>query len=268
MKCQHYQWIPVEGLEPFVLDDHWVMEQKLDGVRALIHVTDGNVRWEKGDGELLTFAAAAQHFARWDAVLKNLPTCVIDAELLLTGELVMFDLPYLRGLIEPTNPLFERRAALETLGRHTGLTVVVQAKSTREKLRLWNRVEQLGLEGVVLKRLDASYHVGRRTKDVLKVKRTHTVDAMVIRPNEGTQSVALGLWTADGELVEVGNCTTIGKGTFLGGEVVEVEFGHVANSENPSLYSPRIIRVREDKKAKACMVDQLTPAYVNREVLA
>jgi bifunctional non-homologous end joining protein LigD len=269
MKAMLYEWLQVAELEPYLSNDEWVAEQKLDGCRLMIHVTDGKVRYLGFDGETpIAFSAAAQHFDAITEALHGVPTCVIDGELIIeTGVFWAFDLPYLRDYSEPANSLHVRRYLLETLVRtldEPRIQIVPQARTTEDKQALWDCVRTGGQEGLVLKRDEAGYAVGRRTRDVLKVKHVRSVECVVTERNRGAASNMVLSVQRDGELVEVGACSAIGKGDPPVGSIVEVEFLYWTGFR---LYQPRMLRLRPDKTAEQCLYDQLAPHLVSREVV-
>jgi ATP-dependent DNA ligase len=268
MKGQSYEDLPVEKLESHLTDDGWVAEQKLDGTRVMIHITEDDITFSGVNGDPVKFAAAAQHFDNLKADLFGLLPMVIDGELIIeTGVFWAFDLPYCRGFISPEHALKLRREALGVVvGKlDSGLVKIVpQAAGYIQKRRLWDNVANGGGEGIVLKKLDAPYHVGRRTRDVLKVKHLKTVDAVIVeRDRDGAKNMVLALYQGT-KLVEIGACSAIGKGEPPVGSVVEVCFLYWTGER---VYQPRMMRVREDKHPMDCEWRQLDGALVNRIVV-
>ena len=110
-------------------------------------------------------------------------------------------------------PLGERRAALERLVRGFRLSPVTL---DAELAGTWlSTLEAAGLDGVVAKRLDASYRAGARDA-VVKVKEHKTADCVVagVRWKQGTRKLAtllLGLYEDDGRLDYVGSCAVAAK---------------------------------------------------------
>lgn len=124
------------------------------------------------------------------------------------------------------------------------------------KVAWLQRYHDQGAEGVVLKRTDATYQHGR-ARDQFKCKFTATGSFVVVKKNQKA-SVRLGVFTLDGELVEVGNCsirnTTMGKQIKEGG-VVEVEYLYA--HRDGDLTQARMLSVRDELKASDCSIDQL-----------
>ncbi|MBV9839248.1 MAG: ATP-dependent DNA ligase [Solirubrobacterales bacterium] len=184
-------------------------------------------------------------------------------------------------------PFSERRARLGALERDgLELTPLTAEPAAAEP---W----LLGGEGVVAKELDAPYRPGQRA-GMVKVKRLRTIDAVVVgyRPGkeQGTVgSLILGLYDPGGELHVVGHSSglkaaekraLVAKLTpFQTGKrghgdpsrwksekelewvelrpelVVEVTFDHV--SDGRIRHGTRILRWREDKAPRECLLEQM-----------
>jgi ATP-dependent DNA ligase len=274
MKGMKYESAKVSDVELYLDDIAWAAEQKLDGVRILAHVREGRVDFLGAGGQAVTFAAAAQWFEQVEADLLSLPAgAVLDGELLIeTGDYWLFDLPYLPGLdqpVKPETPHAIRRTVLEKLvpllkAKHVHLCP--QATTTAAKRKLWKRVQADGAEGIVVKRTDAPYVIGRRASVVLKIKVTKTIDVFVTELGvNGAENAELALMR-DGEPVVVGKCSMIGKPKVKVGDAIEVQYLYVNNPANPRLYQPRMMRKRPDKTAAECGWDQLPPE-TNRHVV-
>jgi ATP-dependent DNA ligase len=184
----------------------------------------------------------------------------------------------------------ERRAALEALigKKRVGSVELTPLTESPKKAEPWLK----GGEGVIAKELDAKYEPGKR-RGMVKVKRVRTIDAVVAgwRPGkeEGTVgSLMLGLY--DGKELRVVGHTSGFKAKekrelvaklaeYETGErgsadpsrwsadrdlewvslrpelVIEVSFDHV--SAGRIRHGAKVLRWREDKKPRACTIDQL-----------
>ncbi|HEX6230057.1 MAG TPA: DNA ligase D, partial [Solirubrobacterales bacterium] len=179
-------------------EENWAYEIKWDGVRAIAHSSPGELRLQSRnlkditarypelrqlnrrlgshsailDGEIVAFEEGKPSFER----LQRRMHLAREAEIrrLAKSEPVsfqIFDLLYLDGRSLLDLPYVERRRLLEELelqgdawqtpGYHRG-----------EGARLLARTAELGLEGIVAKRLDSRYRPGARSRDWLKVKNT------------------------------------------------------------------------------------------------
>jgi len=280
VKPQSYEWLDTADVGPFLDDPSWVMEQKLDGVRCLVRWTNkGGPQFLARSGGILAHAASALHFEALTKALAPLASltdrdvALLDCELIPdTGTLWVFDLPWLGPVdgarISPETPFSERREWLEALFGTAcfpeAVRLVPQARTPAEKAVLLRVVEAEGIEGVVVKDVAAAYCSGRRTKRVLKVKFYREADCIVTARNTGgAENATLAVHGDDGELIEVGGCSMIGKPPAQVGAVVEVKYLYVGKGGR--LYQPSMLRIRDDKTAEECGTGQLVS--VNREVL-
>jgi DNA ligase-1 len=214
---------PLETIASTLDPGAFVLEDKLDGVRAQVHRT--------ADGQVAIFARGldrmTEAFPEVADALRNAPSpAVLDGELVaMAGSgrprpfqalqprlrktrpsaadlaeaqvvLVAFDL-----LADASGPLLdrpwhERRDRLEAYARELGPTDAVrinpatplppQAALDSAIDAAFQAARARGQEGLVLKRTDARYEAGRRGQGWIKVKRAHaTLDAVVVAVEEG-----------------------------------------------------------------------------------
>ena len=126
---------------------------------------------------------------------------------------VIFDLLYLDGHYTLPLPYEERRALLERLELE-GPSWRTPAYHRGEGSALLAATRQMGVEGVVAKRLDCPYEPGRRSSGWIKVKNVHTQDVVIggWTPGEGGRRSSLGALAVgvmdDGELRYAGKVGT------------------------------------------------------------
>jgi ATP-dependent DNA ligase len=270
MKGMSYESIDPAAAGSYLADDRWVAQQKLDGVRIMVHVDHDDIRCLGTNDRPITFAAAALWFGQLYRDLHSLPAgTVLDGELILeTGEYWIFDLPYMPGFAKPDMPQADRRQVLEHLAALIDtpwVHVVPEAKGEAAKRALLQATLDGNAEGIVLKDSTAPYAIGRRTRSVLKVKHTKTIDCVVVERNAGgTTSATLAL-AKDGRLQVVGACSMIGKPDLKPGECCEVKFLYV--TESHTLYQPRLMRARPDKLAGDCQWRQIEDLVTSRRVV-
>jgi len=247
-----------------VLTGEWALEQKLDGVRLMVRVTQGHIEFLGAHGEQLRFAAAAQHFrsiGQWLAPLcpDEGDELVFDGELMIgSGEYHVFDIAQaaLHGTtyIGPDTPFRLRRAGLEGIAAHLGrVKVVRQARTLAEKQALVAAVTEAGGEGFMAKRLDGRYASGQRVTWGLKLKFVRTADVVVtsFKRTRTTGSAELAVYDG-GVLRRVGACSLIGKPEVAAGDVIEVRYAGFRDA----MLMPRWMGARPDKPASACTIDQ------------
>lgn len=278
MKFEHTS---LDQLEGFISDPSWAIEQKMDGTRALVKITDQGITFLTHGGRALKHTAATQWF---DSLRKSLAAvqrlvkpgerCFLDGEILCeTGELYIFDAPEInlggKIVCVPGHTLQLRRKIMDMLfgcpllGGRPNIRLAYQARSREEKEMLVRSVMDAGAEGVMVKRLDSSYEQGKRVLHSLKVKVTRTADVVVTKRNTGGACNAILAVTGDdGELVNVGACTMIGKPDAQPGDVIEVEYLYKIEA----LYQPRMVRIRDDKRPEECGLDQFVT--YSKEILA
>jgi len=208
----------------------WEFEVKWDGYRAIATVSGSEVVLTSRRGNDLTarFGSVAKEIAK---AVKT-PDCVLDGEVCAlddTGRssfsamqqgradtpLVYYAFDVLEVDGEPLVdlPLVERRKRLEALLDRRNRTVRL-SESFDDGNALYEAAAEQHLEGIMAKRLDSTYAVGRRTRDWVKVK-THGEQEFVIAGyTKGTGrrastfgSLVLGVYRGE-ELVYAGNVGT------------------------------------------------------------
>lgn len=117
---------------------------------------------------------------------------------------IAFDLLWLDGEALLELPLAERRARLAEVLVETGDVRLSQAVEGRGRA-FFEEVKQLGLEGVVAKRLASPYRPGARSPDWRKVKALRRQDCVIVgwTPGQGERAATLGslllaVWEDDG----------------------------------------------------------------------
>jgi ATP-dependent DNA ligase len=209
--------------------DGWQYEPKWDGFRGVL---------ENDGGELALWSRNARPLLRYFPELRPLgeklpPHSAIDGEIVierggrldfdamqmrlhpaesrvrrLSGEIpsqfIAFDVLLWKGKPVHEQPLEKRRAALEKLP----FTISPATRYTRVAKRWLDRLDAIGLDGVIAKRLGLPYLPGSR-EGVVKVKAHKTADCVVVgvRWKEKPTRLAtllLGLYRDDGELDYVG----------------------------------------------------------------
>ncbi len=233
---------PLEA-EPQTLGpiDEWLAEWKWDGIRAQVLKRHGRVRvWSRGeerldgrfpeieaaaaalsdgvvlDGEILgwrsgecplPFAALQKRIGRLKPGAKSLADCPVV--------LLAYDLPEQDGVDLRERPLAERRARLAALLERAPsalrLSPLIAADSWDTFADARTESRDRGVEGLILKRRDSPYRVGRKRGDWWKWKiDPYTIDAVLVysQPGSGRRSNlytdhTFALWDDEGKLVPV-----------------------------------------------------------------
>lgn len=247
-------------------DDGWVFQQKFDGTRSMIHLSDGLVA--QRNGKPLKHSAATQWIPSIMKKLERLDilgaSMVLDCELIIeTGHIYIFDVVDPNNLAEPLSSRLDKLEELHDLiiteklqsGFVSGTHVVDSHYLPERKRAIIEACRDR--EGVVAKKLSAPYHSGVRTPDVLKLKNTHTADLVVLSLSTSPLSAGLGFINPDGSMVTISRASMIGKDPSIKvGDVVEVDYLAWTGA---SLLQPRIIKKRYDKDARSCNMAQFAP---------
>lgn len=185
-------------------EEEWAAEMKWDGARALAYVSDGAVilRGRTGrnitagypeiaaglaavagprtiilDGEIIAFDGSRPSFAR---LQRRLHVSRPDPVLLDTVPVsyVAFDMLHRAARSLLANPYAQRRALLDDLAPGSG-AVMIPPAFPGESRAVIDASRQLGLEGVVLKRIGSRYYPGRRSPEWLKIRHLATADIVI-----------------------------------------------------------------------------------------
>lgn len=189
-------------------DDEWSAEIKWDGVRALAFVSgrEAVLRGREGndisatypevtadlaaasgrrsvilDGEIVAFDRGRPSFSMLQRRMHVArPTGILRSAVPVSY--VAFDLLHQAGRSLLRNPYAQRRAMLDALALETGFesgTVSVPPAFPGEVRAVIDASRQLGLEGVMLKRLRSYYYPGRRSGSWLKIRHLLAADVVI-----------------------------------------------------------------------------------------
>ena len=249
-------------------DDAYSFQQKMDGKRLILVADNGKITAYNRSGVKTDLPNYLQISIK--AALKE-GTFVLDGEIMRVNErlshLFLFDMPVAGELITPASPYIDRLTALRELVRlcwpndqDARVSVLGTVDESRDKARMPGRLLSVGAEGIIVRRKDGKYAPGKRTQDMLKVKFIHSADCEVIEiGRDGKDNLVLGCYDDQGKQVEVGvvsRLTGDGKAAVLGC-VLEVSFLHF--SPGGRMVQPTMPRLRLDKAARDCSMNQFTP---------
>jgi bifunctional non-homologous end joining protein LigD len=218
-------------------EERWGFEVKWDGIRTVLFCDHGHIELQgrnfsdftprypevRGlaralgarrvvlDGEIVAFdeqgrpsferLQSRMHLASDSAVRRRMRDIPVTY--------VAFDLLYLDGRFTTPLRYEQRRELLEAL-EFQGPSWRAPAYHRGEGSALLAATRDLGIEGVVAKRLDSTYELGRRSSAWVKVKNVCEQDVVIggWTPGEGGRAKTLGAIVAgvyeDGKLVYVG----------------------------------------------------------------
>jgi bifunctional non-homologous end joining protein LigD len=221
--------------------DGWMYEPKLDGIRAIAYIQNGQVQLQSRRGLDLT----RQFPTLVKTLSKHKDSMILDGEIVAldeSGKPSFQNLQQRSGLIQDTDIKSAERSHpiqyyvfdilhlsgknLRPLALEERKTLLKQAVIPSQSVRIVEAFEadgeeaykaciENGLEGVVGKRADSTYAEGKRTKDWLKVKGTVSSEFLICGYTEGTGSrrdnfgsLLLGEFDRSGELRYVGGVGT------------------------------------------------------------
>lgn len=249
-------------------DPGWLFEIKWDGVRALAWVENGTLTLRSRTGVDVT--------ARYPE-LASLPEACLARQAILDGEIVAldalgrsdferlqermhvrapgqnlisqipvvyfaFDLLYCDGYDLRQAPLLERKQLLERL-LHTSERVRYSDHQMERGNELFDRAKEMGLEGIVGKRIDSPY-TSNRSAHWMKLKTKKTLDAVI------------GGWTESRAPARPFGALLLGL--YEGGRLRFI--GH-AGSGFDARKLEQLSRTLKDRAAPACPFD--TPPETN-----
>ena len=302
--------------------ERWRYEPKWDGFRGVLE-NDGPelALWSRNGRPLL------RYFPELRAVGERLPPhSALDGEIVIERDgsldfdamqlrlhpaesrirklsaetpatFIAFDILLWNGEAVHERPLSERRLELER--RAAAFTLSPQSRDVAQARSWLERLELIGLDGVVCKRADLPYRPGSR-EAVVKVKHHKTCDCVIVGYRLSGKRIAtllLGLYGDDGELDFVGHTSGItgrlqtdlqarlpplvetghlGAGRTPGGqsrwsqgkelEWVEVRPEIVCEVRYDKMeterfrHGTRFLRFRPDKEPRQCTWEQVRPA--------
>ena len=246
-----------DELDRFLTDDAMIAQQKLDGVRVLVHVGDTLVATNRS-GQPTQMARGAL------GGLEYLPKgTIVDGEVLGT-ELWLFDVLAFAGDDVRARGYLERWRLLdeELEPALTGdARILPLANGRRAKHTLHDKLRRAGAEGIVFKHRDAPYTSGRGTTQ-RKYKFLKSADVLIVE-NVGN-AYRMAVW--DGrQLFDVGrvfagttNASRKDLDDRLGrGETIVAEVRYLYATDDHQLFQPVFVARREDKEADDCVRGQL-----------
>ncbi|MDF2502395.1 MAG: ligD 1 [Anaerosporomusa subterranea] len=201
--------------------DEYAFEVKWDGIRALSYITNGNIQIVSRNGFDITFRYPEIH-ALGQKLKKQ--SVILDGELTAFDEAgqpsfallqhrmnleksalikktadvipvtyIIFDLLQLNDQSLINHSYQSRRFELDTL-ELAGRAWSTPSYHTERAADFLEASRKLGLEGIILKRLNSLYLPGKRSDDWLKVKNFHRQEFIIggWTPGEGNRTGTIG----------------------------------------------------------------------------
>src|SRR5581483_8748451 len=290
------QYDPPPAMKPMLAEaghdafdsPEWTFEPKLDGVRTLAYVST--------DGTRLFSRTARDQTAQYPE-LGNLATYVLGVHAVLDGEIValdakgqpsfgllqqrinlgsvteieqirksipvhfyVFDILWLDGRNLCPDPLTERRRVLHEVVTQAGPIAFALSVDGNGK-EFFQAAKNLGIEGIIGKKLDSIYEPGRRSKHWRKIKAMKTLDCVVLgwTPGSGSRSHTFGALLVgaydDGALRWIGQVGTGFSGQLLADLQRRLESIEVAD---PPISDPALKAVKGARWVRPELVCEVT----------
>ena len=283
-------------LNTLLNDPSYIAQEKLDGMRAIVHITTSGLRiFSRSAGvedptQPLEKTSALPHLARLS--FPDLTGTILDGEILAPGvdcatlsgtvhrkngnggnstvHLYVFDVLRVGDQDLCDSPLGARLihlAVLEPQFQSKYIHILPWVTTKAEKHKLYESVLARGGEGIMLKRIDATYvRGGRPANNWYKVKKSSTFDCVVMgftrgkgKYNSTIGAVVFGQYV-DGKLTELGQASGMSDeirlrmsahpGQFLG-KVVLIQ--GMERLRSGAIRHPRFITMRDDKRPTDCI---------------
>ncbi len=259
---------PIEPAElaKLLADDRVIAQQKLDGNRVLVHIQD-SLRATNRSGQLTTIHASIVE------ALGSVPAgTVIDGELVAGSPSEgptywLFDVLELAG--EDLRGLgylarWQRLdAEIEPAVDHP-IRILDYAVGHAAKRALYDRLVAANAEGIVFKHHDAPYVAGRPGSGGTQLKHKFVKSADVVIVENAGNAYRMAVYAGD-QLQDIGK---VFSGTtnesraelddrLAAGEQPVAEVRYLYATDDEQLYQPVFVRLRDDKPARDCSLDQL-----------
>ena len=267
-KAQLLNTVDDEELAALLADEKTVAQQKLDGMRLLVHIREEEIVATNRDGYVTRLAKII------DEALAPAPIgTVFDGEFVREPEPMYWLFDMLSYGEEDLRELgyVERYERLVSVGVETEVVVVVPLADTpKEKRRLFKKLQKQNAEGVVFKAASAGYEGGRPASGgpQRKYKFIKTADVVITENVGNAYQMAVFV---DETLRDVGkvfagttNSSRAELDSLLAdGERIVAEVKYLYATDDDILYQPVFVRLRDDKEADDCVIGQLV--HTNRE---
>lgn len=242
--------VPESDVERFINDDRYLAQEKYDGERRPVARREAVIGSNK-NGFQTTLPAAVVD------VLTALPQGTeIDAE--QVGEvLYVFDVMMIAGECQRDLACLERKRKVDVLvnrlGNPANIVSIETAIGTEAKRALYARLRGQRKEGIVFKRIDASYGEGKND-DQIKIKFIESATLQVASIHPTKRSITVQAFDDKGVAVQLGAVTIpLNYSIPSLNALVEVEYLYCVKS----LVQPVYRGERTDQTLAACTTGQL-----------
>lgn len=260
-------------IESMLADPAWNAQMKLDGDRVVVEVVDGVVSALNRSGQPKVKNVGAAMLAPFANLTEG--RWVFDGEV-VDRTLHLFDMPAAGAYHDEAAPFLTRYQHLKVVAsmlgigplyESTAVKLVPTAEHDDDKRTLFDAAVDGGKEGVIFRLVTGTYESGKRSTVLVKHKFLNDADCFVSAvSNGGKESVELSVFNNGTEQV-VGSASTIGKTPAPKmHDVWEVRFLYVVSPDHPRMVQPRLMRLRTDKEAAECSIEQFAGAVTDKTV--
>jgi bifunctional non-homologous end joining protein LigD len=256
--------IDEDELEVWLADDRVIAQQKVDGSRVLVHISE-QIRASNRAGQLTTI-----HTSIVEA-LESIPAgTVIDGELVAGEDGPVY---WLFDVLQIANEDLRGLGYLERWQRLDGeiepaidhpIRILDYAQGHAAKRSLYEKLRAAQAEGIVFKRHDAPYESGRPSSGGPQLKHKFIKSADVVILENAGNAYRMGVYEGE-QLREIGK---VFAGTsndsraeldarLAAGEQPIAEVRYLYATDDDQLYQPVFVRLRDDKDPQACLLAQL-----------
>lgn len=296
--------------EPFDSDE-WAFEFKYDGTRTLTFFKDG--KWKFINRRLYNFAHRYPEINIREAIRKE---AILDGEIIVINKgkvdfrllqsreqtdnplkieilsqkhpatYIVFDILWLDGKDLTKLPWEKRREILENNVSETD-RIKVSPFVVGEGKALFQKAIEMDMEGIMAKKLDSPYLINKRSHYWLKIKKTKTIDCVILgytrgegKRKETFGALLLGVYD-NNKIVYIGKVGTgwseteartikemldrIKTKKYLDVNIEAVwvkpiyvcEVKYMEITSDMKLRAPSFVRLRLDKDAKECTLESL-----------
>ncbi len=245
----------------------WLYEVKWDGYRTVVYLNKGEVEMRSRNNKIFN----EKFYAVYNALKKWEINAVLDGEIIVIndegisnfgnlqnwrseadGELILylFDVIWLEGYDVTHLPLIERKEILNGISPEPGI-IRISESFNAGATEFFEVAKQLNLEGIIAKKADSTYTIGKRTKDWLKIKTAKRQEVIIggFTNNEGSSKLFSALLVGVNENGKLRYTGKIGTGfpDKLQEEMMQqfkplitnkIPFDHEPDINKPSRFRP------------------------------
>lgn len=233
----------------------FAIQEKFDGERGQLIAERSGIFVYNRESRATSISSLIVDEAK--RILKRVGPFTIDGEA-LRDQFVAFDCLTFDGTDIRPWTMRDRHETLVSLtdgdDRATDPIFIAETGFEHDsKVVMTQRLYERGAEGVVAKRIDDPYQVGR-SRENFKIKFWSTASVLVTGKN-AKDSVRIGVFEG-GNLIDIGN-VKIRNSRMVVKEDDVIEVRYLNCKRGGSLYQPLMQRVRTDIQAPACVLSQI-----------